>query len=92
MEDAAIYAQASWFQATARQRDRGPLGSEQLYGVLWDLRSVSRVRIFICSTCLRLSTTEWSSAAASWTERMSSSLPRKVNSWAAPLPKSAAPK
>ena len=86
MEDAAIYAQAGWFQATARQRVAGLLDPNS-FTESWDLPSVFRARIFICSTCRLHSTMGLSSAAVSWTARMYSLLPRKANSWAAPLPK-----
>lgn len=86
MEDAAIYAQAGWFQATARQRVAG-LWIQTALRSSWDLPSAFRARIFICSTCHLHSTMGLSSAAVSWTARMYSLLPRKANSWAAPLPK-----
>ena len=87
MEDAASRGKASWFQATARQRVAGLLDPGQLSPSSSDHPSVFRARTFICSICLRHSTTASSSAAASWTERMCSLRRRKANSWAAPLPR-----
>ena len=75
MEDAAIYARAGWFQATARQRIAGLLDPNSFTEFLGPSERIQSPHLHLFDL------------PSAFDDGMYSLLPRKVNSWVAPLPK-----